>query len=251
MFWNETRRLRLGRPAFIGIGALFLIANSVSYAQDNARELASNVINALGGLEAWETMPALAFDFVSENDGVVTTRRSHAWNKQSGSYMVEWTQKDGKAARAVYSDIYQKQGECRLNGAPAPDSLAQELIDRGYAYFINDTYWLMMPFKLFDPGVKLKEVESEQRDGVTYRILHLSFENVGLTPGDQYWLYIEPDTFLIKAWRYELEGGHRAMHLWEDYQPVGPVNLSLRRPAADSKRAIRFDNVSTTLPDGM
>src|SRR5438876_620493 len=58
--------------------------------------------------------------------------------------------------------------------------------------WINDSYWFLMPYKLRDPGVTLK-YDGEVKDSTTaavYDRLALSFENVGMTPGDRYWVYV-------------------------------------------------------------
>jgi len=75
-------------------------------------------------------------------------------------------------------------------------------------------------------------------------VLHLSFEGVGLTPGDQYWLYVDPTTFRIQRWRYKLESGREGGYSWEDYRSFGLVTLPLRRVSDDGKRVIWFDRVN-------
>ncbi|NCQ34497.1 hypothetical protein GW813_05335, partial [bacterium] len=39
-----------------------------------------------------------------------------------------------------------------------------------------------------------------------YSILHMTFAHVGLTPGDQYWLFINPTSHRIDRWEMKLEG---------------------------------------------
>lgn len=209
-----------------------------------ARELATKVMQAMGGRENWEKTTELAFDFVVESEGKEVTRRSHVWNRATSGYSLNWKgNQDSKTYRIEFSDIYQKNGEVWIDGQTPPDSTRQQLLERGYALFINDTYWLIMPFKLFDPGVKLREAPTESKNGVDYRVLHLSFDNVGLTPGDQYWLWIDPVSFRIQGWRYKLQSEREGAYLWENYQQFGAVRLPLRRVTEDGKRAIWFDKV--------
>jgi hypothetical protein len=223
-----------------------LMDNSLAQSHDEAgRALATKVMDALGGLQNWESTPAIAFDFVVESEGQEVTRRSHVWKRATSGYTVSWKDgKDGKAYRLEFSDIYQKKGQAWIDEQTPPDSTRLQLLERGYGVFINDTYWMIMPFKLLDPGVKLQELPAENKNGVDYRVLHVSFENVGLTPGDQYWLYIDPNNYRIHSWRYKLESGRESGHLWEDYQQFGQVMISRRRVAEDGKRVIRFDRVS-------
>ena len=56
--------------------------------------------------------------------------------------------------------------------------------------------------------------------------LRLSFEGVGLTPGDQYLLYIDPETKLVRAWDY-IPKADTVMHgSWEKYETFGGLKLA-------------------------
>jgi hypothetical protein len=49
-----------------------------------------------------------------------------------------------------------------------------------------------MPWKLQDPGVNLTYVKTEQLpNGTTADILQLTFNAVGVTPENKYWLYVD------------------------------------------------------------
>jgi len=152
------------------IGVAIWVATPASFAQTPAgaaRELAGQVMNALGGMQGWEKTTELAFDFVVTSEGAEVTRRSHVWNRRTNSYTLTWKDsRNGSAHRIEFSDIYQKTGKVLIDGQTPPDSTTQQLLERGYALFINDTYWLIMPFKLFDPGVKLQEMPAEKEGGV-------------------------------------------------------------------------------------
>ncbi len=230
------------------IAVALWVAAPESFAQTPAGaagELAGQVMNALGGLQGWEKTTELAFDFVVTSEGAEVTRRSHVWNRRTNGYLLSWNDsRNGSTHRIEFSDIYQKTGRVLIDGQTPPDSTTQQMLERGYALFINDTYWLIMPFKLFDPGVKLQEMPAEKKGGVRRRVLHLSFEGVGLTPGDQYWLYVDPASYRIQRWRYKLESGREGGYSWEDYKSFGPVTLPLRRVSDDGKRVIWFDRVS-------
>jgi len=82
---------------------------------------------------------------------------------------------------------------------------AKVLLDGAYEAWINDTYWLLMPYKMKDPGVHLKYAGEETRQGQEYDLVELSFEEVGLTPGDRYWAHINRSTHLMDRWSYILQ----------------------------------------------
>ena len=63
----------------------------------------------------------------------------------------------------------------------------KEALDNAYAAWINDSYWVVMPYKLQDPGVKLTYTrEDKTEDGKDAHVLTMTFDSVGLTPQNKY-----------------------------------------------------------------
>src|SRR5690606_15391957 len=111
---------------------------------------------------------------------------------------------------------------------------------------INDTYWLLAPFKLFDPGVTRTYVP-DSSDADT-DVIRLSFDGVGLTPGDQYWLFIDKATGRLTRWTLVLESNPTPRSYdWTAYQtlqgPQGRVFLSARKQDVGAARAVLTDNI--------
>jgi len=65
----------------------------------------------------------------------------------------------------------------------------QELkqLESAYGSWVNDSYWLLMPYKMKDAGVTLSLAGEEKGEGGTWDKLLLTFDSVGLTPRDKYW----------------------------------------------------------------
>ncbi len=210
----------------------------------NAYQLAHEVIDAMGGDSAWgDRSWSLAFDFVVEAKGKEMSRYSHQWNRATGEYIVGGRTREGKAWQVEFSNIYEKQGRATIDGEPVPDTTLSRILSMAYARFINDTYWMLMPVKMLDPGVMLERRADTTIGGVRYNVLLLSFRNVGLTPGDRYLVFINPQTKLVERWHYMLESGREADYLWTDYRRFDPVVISLKRESPDGSSIIRFDNV--------
>jgi hypothetical protein len=111
-----------------------------------------------------------------------------------------------------------------------------------------------MPAKLLDPGVQLAwegEATGSAKTGdagKTYDVIRVTFDKVGLTPGDTYWAYISRETSLMERWDFVLEGdkpADRATFLWKDWTWVGEaparVRLSAAKTAADGSFVIRCE----------
>lgn len=175
-----------------------------------AEQLADAVVRASGG-EVWPRVKTLDFTFNVEENGKVTFSATHHWDVAAGTDAVSW---GGKTAVA---DL--KTGAA--TGAEAGDAQA------AYKRWVNDSYWLLAPLKLRDPGTQLADKGERQIEGKTYRVLELSFQNVGLTPGDKYNFYIDPGTHLVARWDYMPAPGKMVSGTWEDYRDFSGLKLAI------------------------
>ena len=163
------------------------------------------------------------------------------------------------------------------------------MIQEAYGRFINDSYWLLMPLKMQDPGVNLDYDGEATRDGETYDVIKLTFDHVGLTPGDTYWVFVNRKTHLVDRWEYILqdEGGskekaaetpktagappaasadgsrtsatappprapERTAWTWTDWQQFGPLKLATTKSKVGGSAVIQFRDVEVLkeIPEG-
>ena len=105
---------------------------------------------------AWDKARQFRFDFVVEREGKPIARFSHAWDRYTGDYRVSGTDKTG-APFAVYFNVNTK-GRARRSSTASPRRARRttRMLKNAYGRFINDTYWLLAPWKIFDPGVHLR-----------------------------------------------------------------------------------------------
>lgn len=191
-----------------------------------AVEIANAVEQAVAPGGGWDKVAALQFNFRVAKDGEVKADYRHLWDVRTGRYRVDWTEPDG-SDRCVIFDIATKQGKAfqhlippvsRKPGGeeePIPNPVvgwftvheirARKMVQDAYARFINDSYWLLMPLKMQDPGVNLDYDGEVKRDGETYDVVKMTFDHVGLTPGDTYWVYVNRRTHLVDRWEYILQ----------------------------------------------
>ena len=213
-----------------------------------ADAIGKELIAALGGQDAWDKAREFRFDFVVENDGKVAGRRSHAWDRYTGDYKLTGVDKNG-APYAVYFNVNTKKGSAFVNGKPLEGEAGETLVKSSYARFINDSYWLLAPWKIFDPGVHLAyEGEKPCPAGGTCDILKLSFDEVGLTPKDVYWLWVTRDGRQMVQWQYLLGGaeGEPTTVAWKDWKKMNGMSLAMDHPIAGKPTSIRFENVSVS-----
>jgi hypothetical protein len=234
--------------------ALVIAARAVAQSETKASDaraivIADEMLAALGGQEAWDATRFLHFGFAG--------RREHWWDKHSGRYRLEGATKENEPY-VVLMDLDTKQGRAWLSGQEASGEKLDELLKSAWGAWVNDTYWLLMPYKLRDPGVTLADAGEETVDGVVYDKVQLSFANVGLTPGDRYWAYVNRSTHLMDRWAYILESmdpqGPPTVWEWQGWTRHGKILLAPeRRQVGAEQRTLSLQpvEVPAALPDAV
>ncbi|MCG3172069.1 MAG: hypothetical protein GMKNLPBB_00214 [Myxococcota bacterium] len=204
---------------------------------DELREgdaLARAMADKLGG-PAWERIQYIHFDFEARAAGPRLASRSHDWDKFRG--LARISQETGGDSLVVWVRLTDKTGVVHRNGVPVKDEAEiKRLLEKGFSWWTNDSYWLAAPFKVFDPGVR--------RAGYPEGVL-ISFDNgVGLTPGDRYLFRLAPDATLL-GWDFILQSGMAASFDFESPVTVlGAVIHTVRKNALSS---ITFRNLRASI----
>ncbi|HEV2063949.1 MAG TPA: hypothetical protein VGS00_05315 [Thermoanaerobaculia bacterium] len=231
--------------------ALFLAAASGAAAAGRdakADAIGKQLIAAMGGEKAWEKARQFRFDFIVLQEGKKAASRSHAWDRYTGDYRVSGTDKTG-APFTAYFNVNTRNGKVFVSRKLAEGEQQAAMLKSAYGMFINDTYWLLAPWKIFDPGVHLAyEGEKPGPGGSTCDVLKLSFDEVGLTPKDMYWLYVTRDTHEMIQWQYVLKGASDPPTTaeWKDWRSFGGIQLATEKPMMGRPVMIRFENVSVS-----
>jgi hypothetical protein len=120
------------------------------------------------------------------------------------------------------------------------------------AWFINDNYWLLFPFRIsWDTDLKIEDIgrQSLPLGGGKARCVVISFPaSGGYTPGDVYELYLD-DNSRILEWVYRRGGSEEPTRVttWEDYRQAGPLVLALNHQAADDSFRLWFTDVGVKM----
>ena len=180
--------------------------------------IADDVTKALGGKDRWDALPGLRWTFeVSIND-TVRSVRAHSWDKKTG-----WHRVSGKTRTGMpFTFIDQLDGQggmAWMNANTIEGDSLGKLLKRSKSMWTNDTYWMLMPYKLRDPGVTL-QYDGEEKDGDrTFDRIALSFDHVGETPGDHYWVSVNRANHRIEKWTYLLQGQtEKETWTWEGWE---------------------------------
>ena len=189
-----------------------------------AIQVADQVMKALGGKDKWDALPGLRWTFESASgDTMLPGGRRHTWNKLTGWHRVEGKNRRGQSYVIVNSLDHPEQGKAWMDGTAIEGDSLQKLLKRAKSLWTNDTYWMLMPYKLRDQGVHLKYDGVAKQGGVTYDKLALSFENVGETPGDRYWVFVNRANHRVEKWEFVLQSDQPPAKnwTWEGYEQHG------------------------------
>lgn len=229
--------------------------------ETTADSVAARLLEAHGA-DALASAPYLRFNFAVETPEGTQVIGRHFWDRTTGDYRVEWNEGPDSSyvalvnVRGVTDGV--PSGEAYLNGTQLEGDAARAARDEAYGRFINDTYWLLAPVKTFDSGVNRGYLPDSST--ATHDVLHLSFGDVGLTPGDEYWLYVSKETGRLDRWAFHLQSmpddAPPQAFDWTGYTtlqaPDGPVELSTRKEAVGGDNALLTNQLAlpSSPPDG-
>lgn len=183
-------------------------------AEPKAREIAERVARSMGGWDAWERTRFVTWHFFGG--------RAHAWDKQTN----DWRLENGE--RVVLMNADTRQGRVFDKGVELTDAAARDkALQDAYGMWINDSYWMFMPWKLLDPGVELRYLGATTlENGRTAQLLELTFENVGLTPKNRYVVAVGDESGLVEQWSYYADANDAEPKLttpWSGWERRGSI----------------------------
>ncbi len=133
-------------------------------------------------------------------------RHHYKWNRKEQTVKVYW--KKYKVilnfAHPARNKAYKAEEEIKN------EADKQKLIQKAIDYFNNDSFWLVAPHKLFDPGVRRSLVETDSRKPA----LLVTYTRGGTTPGDSY------------LWILDKNNRPIGYKMWVDIIPIGGLEAS-------------------------
>ncbi len=198
--------------------------------------VADQVMTALGGRKAWDETHYITWRFFGG--------RRHVWDKYTGRLRYE------DKGLVVLMNLNTTSGRAWQDGVEITnaDSLA-DMLRRAQGAWVNDSYWLLMPYKLKDSGVTLLDLGvGQDSQGNACDVLQLTFKNVGLTPDNKYHILVDRSTHLVSEWTYWKDAAvdePRSLGPWRDWQRYGKIMLAPNH----GERQHTEIGVFRTLPD--
>ena len=206
-----------------------------------AMELADQTMDAMGGRAAWDATRVIAWTIF---------KRSHVWDKWTGDYRLE------ADSTLVIMNIITKQGRVWEKGVEVTDAAQrEETLRDAMSIWINDSYWLVMPYKLKDTGVTLRYMgERETADFRAADAIQLTFAGVGDTPENKYLVWIDRETHMVSQWAYFEKASDtepKFTRPWNAWTPYGDIKIATGRgkfEVADVRVSKNADPKAFTAP---
>lgn len=221
--------------------ALTFLLSTYNFAQHpdkKAVKIAHKVMESMGGTQNWNQVQYIKWNF---------GKRILHWNKWTGDVRV----KSPKDDLVLLVNINTNKGKAYKNGELVTDPKEnKQLLKKAKNWWINDSYWLTMPWKLLDPGVQLKYIDLQNKE----HLIEMTFENVGNTPNNKYYVFVNAKSNLVTKWAFFKNYNDekpRFIKPWDNYQKLNDVLLSFNRSGFGPKNVIikkEFDtNIFTQL----
>ncbi|MEM1220492.1 MAG: hypothetical protein AAGH79_16340, partial [Bacteroidota bacterium] len=110
----------------------------------------------------------------------------------------------------VLVNLNQVTGIAYEKGERVSENKEQKLVEKAWAFFCNDAFWLNAPAKAFDPGTERSLVTlKDGRQG-----LKVKYNTGGVTPGDAY------------VWILDEYNRPVSYKMWVQISPVGGIEFS-------------------------
>nr|WP_281503819.1 hypothetical protein [Arenibacter sp. F26102] len=211
---------------FICGGIFFAIYNEArpqGISGDKADSLALKMLAALN-YDAYRETRFLEWTFANG-------KHHYLWDKGANTVKISWSDYQVHLDLKESAKSSVSKDKIDISGAEK-----QKLIKKAISFFNNDSFWLVAPFKIFDPGTERSIVLLE--DGS--QGLLVTYTSGGSTPGDSYLWILQPNGFPIsfKMWVSIIPiGGIEAS--WDEWQvtesgaflpskhSIGPITLDI------------------------
>lgn len=186
-------------PSLLFFGFLYFKYNEdlpIGIQGEQADVLAQNMLESLD-YDAYKSTKHIEWTFKK--------RHHYVWDREKNICEVYW-----KENKVVLDLNTHSNSKLYIHGFKNESDIAQELIDNAKAFFNNDSFWLVAPYKVFDPGVERKLVKTPEHGDA----LLVTYKSGGTTPGDSY------------LWFLDKTGKPKAFKMWTSILPINGLEAS-------------------------
>ncbi len=181
--WNDLTTMdsgiKLPSKHTLSLFGMELDMGTVKAYNPNADAFANKILKALNH-EAYKNTRYIDWSFGG--------RRHYKWDKQEHIVEVSWND-----VKVILHPNDLEKSKAFLKGVETQNK--QSFVKRAWDLFNNDSFWLVAPHKLFEPGIIRSIVMEDGKEA-----LNVKYTTGGSTPGDSY-TWIVDSTFVPKSYK--------------------------------------------------
>lgn len=221
------------RSLLLGLSLCFVLLSCKSDSKNTTDDIpneelgiAQKIANA-HGFKNWDSIEEIKFTFKVDRDTIKGNGRSWTWRPQDNT------------VRMVAGEQDISYNGSNTNSIPLN-------VDRA---FINDKYWLMVPFQLvWDDTAKISEPRKAEApiSKTNMDVITITYPSEGgYTPGDAYDIYYGDD-YLIKEWSFRKGNSPEPQlsNTFENYQDFNGIKIAIDHKKDEGKWNLNFADVS-------
>ena len=223
--------VRLDVIRIFALSALLLTPSALSWAQQ--RPPIADKMAKVFGIDSFGKVDGIRYTFNAERPGV-SAARSWEWDPKTDTVTFEGKDKDGKPVKVTY----------QRSQAGVPEDVD--------ANFLNDQYWLLLPFHVIWDKSATVTSEGKQKlplgDASGEKLVVKYPSDGGYSPGDTWDVYVGADN-RVQEFVYHRGSAKKPSTViapWTDYKSAGGLLFSLdhQSKADDNPVHIFFSNVA-------
>jgi len=211
-----------------------------------AKAVAAGVRGAVGGASALDAIPAVQFDFVIAA-GDQEVRRRILFDREGARLRIELPTGRGKVV--VLLDVEADKGVALLDSKPVGVDDQAGLQAYGRKLAENDLGWLLLPWRITDPGMYLGLLDDEVLGERKCRVLEvIPPEQLPIPPGRRYVIHVDAETFEVVRVAFATEKMKAdqppLVFDWAGWKTLGEARFSTERAQVGGIQKIRIENLS-------
>lgn len=224
------------KSVYIGLLCLVLVAScksETSKAQQTEEEkpltIAENIANA-HGFQNWKNVSEVKFTFQVDVDTIKGKGRSWVWQPKTNTVTMTAGEKTVTYKR---------------------NNIDSTLVSADRA-FINDKYWLFVPFQLVWDSSATISTPSPMEAPISQKSMNMitiTYPNKGgYTPGDAYDLFYD-DNYIIQEWNYRKNNAETPSlsTTFENYQDFNGIKIAKDHKKDNGSWNLNFTDVQITV----
>jgi len=203
--------------------------------------IADEVLETIGGA-AFHKVRYLKFRYTKVHGTEVVEERIHIWDRQSKrSHLETFTTRTRKPV-VVILDHATRQGQATLEGQEVTGENGDKIVADALKYFNEDELWLITPFRLKEPGAKLRYEGEKPAGDVVYDQITAAFED---SPDVKFRFYVNRATKLIENVAFVPKGKNvtPVAFDWSEWTTVSGMKFSLRKSQPGGEVQIALDGI--------